>query len=241
VEAEQVVVNNVEFGSAQNGLYVTTSSGSSTGSYPYDLSNTPALVSVTDLRVDSTLGDAIYVNAVESTFDSVSVSQTSGAGFDLVGSATVSYSNVDQGAQGVTATGSLTLLGDTFGTTTGTGVNFYGDTLTADGVTIQAAGTYGITGTGTTLSVTDSTLTSTWDALHLDGSSITVSGVTGLSSTGNGLYAADGTLDATSNIFSGNAEYGMECSSTTINSCNSNDLTGNILGDQSGCSETCGS
>jgi hypothetical protein len=196
-----------------------------------------------DYADDGTYLGTVYVDldaATEVTIDGLTLGSASGNGVSLSGgSATIA---------GLAATG-----------VSGSGIDAQGlTTLVVSGSTITAPGRAGVTSTGsysyysyesstylqadgsTAASITNTTVTNAGgDAYSFDGGSVTMSGVSGSSTTSSGLSLANVTADVQENTFSGNAAYGMTCDDTVLSVCATNDLSGNTMGTQLGCAESC--
>lgn len=229
VEADQVLINNVEFGSAESGLYVPASS------------STPTYVEAVDLRVGNATSEGVHVEAMDLMLDSVSVENAAGNGYYLSGNSVIQHSSVGTSANGVVAMGGLELSDVSLGDASDGGLFFSGGNMNVDGASLTSAGGYGVYASGADLKLVSSMISNAQkDAIYLDGATLTVTDSIGYSVTGNGLTVKNGNLDAQNNIFSGNAGYGMSCEAVTISACSANDLSSNILGEQLDCSETCG-
>jgi len=141
--------------------------------------------------------------------------------------------------------------------------SFYGTTaMDLTGVTVQSVGTYGISISGATATVTDADVTgSASSGLYASSSTVTVSGgsftangshgaefwsstadvrdATLSDNDGSGLVASASSLAAVGNTITGNAQYGISCqSSSTVTECG-NDISGNGAGDNDGCDASC--
>ncbi|HNH46953.1 MAG TPA: hypothetical protein PKY30_07945 [Myxococcota bacterium] len=56
-----------------------------------------------------------------------------------------------------------------------------------------------------------------------------------------GLSITGGAAEVSNNDFSDNSGYGMVCTSVSLTTCNTNDLSNNTMGAHSGCDDACGS
>ncbi len=91
-------------------------------------------------------------------------------------------------------------------------------TATLNGVSVQGADSYAYYFSGGTTLISDSVGTYSGNGIRLDSVSAEVTG----------------------NAFTSNNAYGMVCSSATLVSCTTNDLSGNLTGEHSGCDDACG-
>lgn len=246
---------------------VETSSGSYTSSanliYAYGSSSYPSTVSVDGLQV--TNAEQGLVSTYDATVDLKNIEVDNVGGAYAYAAVSSSWSSgvapnfTLEGLSIGTATGAgvtlsssysgaayVTMSGLDFDRVTGTAVQI----SSVDGWTLSDSvfgdvGSYGVysaapvTATGTAVldgvEVNDATGCGIY--LVRGGAQVTDTTVTG-SSSGLCLYSL--AADVTLNHFTGNTNYGMECSSVTLNSCASNDLTGNGSGEHSGCDDACG-
>ncbi|MAA79969.1 MAG: hypothetical protein CL916_12005 [Deltaproteobacteria bacterium] len=99
-------------------------------------------------------------------------------------------------------------------------VSISGGTFTADGLSITSAGGHGLTTSGTAV-------------VSLANSNIAASTLSGLS-----LDAQSNTINTTTLV--NNTEYGMMCGVAEQTTCAQVSHSGNLIGEQSGCDNTCG-
>jgi hypothetical protein len=66
---------------------------------------------------------------------------------------------------------------------------------------------------------------------------LTNSAITGTGASGAYVGATQATI--TGNTLTGNADYGVECSVTSLDACYGNDLSSNGIAEQNGCDEAC--
>jgi hypothetical protein len=55
----------------------------------------------------------------------------------------------------------------------------------------------------------------------------------------SGAYVGATQATITGNTLTGNADYGVECSVTSLDACYGNDLSSNGIAEQNGCDEAC--
>lgn len=267
IEVEDVTVENHTSVTVNYVDGVESSSGSYTSSanliYAYGSSSYPSTVSVDGLHVGSAgqgllssydatvdLKDVevesvggIYAYAAVSSNWSSSVAPNFNLEGLTIGSATgagVTLSSSYSGASYVT------MSGLDFESVTGTAVQLSSiDGWTLSDSAFSEVGSYGVyssapvTATGTAVLDGVAVNGATGCGIYLVRGGAQVTGTTSTgSSSGLCLYSL--TADVTLNSFTGNSNYGMECSSVTLNSCASNDLTGNGTGEHSGCDDACG-
>ena len=229
---------------------VSIVNGNGDGIYGYatDPENNPMMLDISGLSLESIGDDAIYLYGTEAYLE------------DIV---------IDGAAQGVYANSATVNMANTsIANTTESAVYLTSSTATIDTLTVNDALDNGVYASGGTLSLSNGDINSSTNAglfaensadltvdtssfennlygIHLDGIegapiafSITNSSVALSTLSGILLNYADGNMD--SNLSNNNQELGMECTESILSSCAGNDLTSNILGEQSGCDETCG-
>ncbi|MDP2306401.1 MAG: right-handed parallel beta-helix repeat-containing protein [Pseudomonadota bacterium] len=197
-----------------------------------------------DYDDDGTYLGIVYVDfdaATEVTIDGLSIGSASGNGLSFQGgSAAISgFTASGVSGNGIDAKG-LTALVVSDSTLTAPGGTGFFSTDSYSYYAYEAGATLMDDG-NTAASLTNTTVTDAGgNAFVFDGGSVTMSGVSGSSSTSSGLSLANVTADVQGNTFSGSPEYGMTCAETvTLAECATNDLSGNTLGTQLGCSESC--
>lgn len=210
------------------------------GVYSYS-DGAPSEVIVNDLTATSVTGSAFYLYNSYPIEGYIDISDVD---FGAVG-----YAGSSADAFQMTGNASYTISNATFADVDGSGLTndgdyYYYDYVTSsyvydvnttvaivDGLNVTSAGEDGISFAEGDLVLTNSTVSAgLGDGVYLNGASVS-------SSTGETIPAS---ASITGNILTGNAGYGMLCADVTLTDCSGNDLTGNTLGDQSGCSETCG-
>ncbi len=179
--------------------------------YGYWYSQDP-LVVIDGLTIGNALGGGISLYSYTSGSSYIALSNLE---FDAVTGTAVSASNLAD----------VSISNASFPAPTGDGVSVTGrsagdSTVEVDNVTV---------GGGDSNGMEFSTLAS---------GTITNSSVTGRSVgvTLKNVAAAD----VESNVITGNSRFGMACTDATFTSCAANDLSGNTLGTQDGCSDDCG-
>jgi hypothetical protein len=143
--------------------------------------------------------------------------------------------------------GYVTLSGLSFGQVPSTSVNLYGlDAFTITDSELGDPSGYGLyayttqaTGNVTTIQNVHVDGPSS-QGMYLRGGIVDVAESSVLNGSSSGFYFDTATVSATGNVASQNAQYGFQCSAVTIDICYNNDLSGNALGEQSGCAAECG-
>jgi nitrous oxidase accessory protein NosD len=108
-------------------------------------------------------------------------------------------------------------------------------------VFVTGAGLAGLSASGITLTMTDTTLSDNGTyGLYLNKSTATVTGSITDGNAYSGVYLDTTTADFNGNTSTMNGTYGMECSTVTLNSCSANELSDNGSGPHSGCDDGCG-
>ncbi len=208
----------------------------------------PMLVDLNGIELQNISDDALFVYGGQAYVEDVTVNGAS------------------QGLYAESATVDMVL--STIENATESGVNFLNSTMNIDTVTITTTGEHGIEASGGTLTgsniqvsdatesglfgdngldltLTTSSFTNGLYGIQLEGTetlpvafaisdtTMTLNGMSGAS-----LTYANGTFD--SSTANNNQEMGMECTEATFTSCSGNDLTSNLLGEQTGCDTACG-
>lgn len=172
----------------------------------------------------STGSSALY--AAANTFDEATlivddftVDVVTGVGIRAMGFSTVSLSNVtitDATQEGVSISGDYSWYD--YGTSTTT-VGTRASVNTVSEVMVLGADLDGISVYDGTTTVTGSDASGGW---------------------GDGLALLETTASITGNTFTGNAFYGMSCTTVVLNACATNTLSDNALGTHEGCDDACG-
>jgi len=115
--------------------------------------------------------------------------------------------------------------------------------LVTSGLTMREVGTYGAVLSGGWLRATfdgaDISASGSYGLLSENMASLTLtnSAITGTGASGAYVGATQATI--TGNTLTGNADYGVECSVTSLDACYGNDLSSNGIAEQNGCDEAC--
>lgn len=128
----------------------------------------------------------------------------------------------------------------------GQGMHLQGATLTASALSISNSSNDGIVATGASdLTIDSGSFSNNYRGVSITGTETATAAfnITNSSFTQNaesGLYVEYASGNADNNLSNNNQFYGMECDNTTFSTCDTNDLTSNLLGEQTGCDATCG-
>jgi hypothetical protein len=229
-------------------INITNSAGDGISATTYDAVNSPINLDIDTVNISNSGDDGIYLYGAQANIvDSVI---SGGAQGINTSQATVNISDsIISGAssEGLSSVGSdITVDGSAFSAngTKGlfvTGGTFTGFNITADGnaeAGLEASGEFDVT-------IDSSEFINNLTGLSIIGVetspatfSITNNIFNQNSETGLSITYADGTAD--SNTATNNQMYGMVCEYTAFTSCDANSLIGNIMGEQTGCDETCG-
>ncbi len=225
-----VTLEDVSLG-ALSGTGIRSSSRTYDYGYTYDPETGTYTYSYTDI-------DA----ATDLSASNVTMASTSSSAVDLTG-------------------GRARLVDSSLSAAGGVGVSLTGLSMVdLDAVTIDAAGSYGLSVTDTysaysystleTVAIDADTVTtlsnvdvtdSGYTGISLSGGSAAITGTNVLGAGWTGLILSGVSADIQGNSFSDNDGFGMECASTTLVACSGNTVTGNVAGVHSGCDDACAS
>lgn len=245
-------------------VYTATSSSYSPAIYEYGSSAAPSNVVVDGIEAAAVPYGLLYLyEASSSLYDVHITSGADGGGYPLVygtWSSTEPVIDIDGfSADTVGAYGGLSLtnsglgaayvtLNDlTFGTVAGSSVQLTGmNSVTISNADLGTPSGYGLyshlgaTSTGV-VALSNVTVSGASNyGISLYGGNATLSDVTATEGSSTGLSLDTITATVQGNTFTNNGQYGMMCSTTTLTACSDNTLTGNTLGEHSGCDDACG-
>ncbi len=208
----------------------------------------PMLVDLNGIELENVADDALFVYGGQAYIEDVTVNGASQGLYAESATVDMVLSTVENTSESGVAHLNSTMNLDTVSiTTTGEhGIEASGGTLTGSNLQVSGATEAGLFGdNGLDVTVTTSSFTNGLYGIQLEGIdtqpvtfAISDTTLNMNSMSGASLTYANGTFD--SSTANNNQEMGMECTEATFTSCSSNDLTSNLLGEQTGCDTTCG-
>ena len=233
---------------AVSDVTITDSLGDGFSATTFDSTNSPVYVDIDGLSMNNVADDGVYLygvdaNIVDTDMTNVTEGITGSGGTWNIDSVTIDGAT-DTGINN--SQGAITLNAVSISNTTGTGMQIDGSTLSATALSVlnsSGNGLESLNDSNTTLD--SSTFSSNLRGVSIKGTETSMGTFNITNSTfalniESGLFIeyADGTAD--SNMSNNNQNFGMECNESTFTTCDSNDLSSNVMGEQTGCDSTCG-
>ena len=214
-----------------------------------DSTNAPLNVIMDTISITNAGDEAIYLSGATADLNNITITDALGDGIQ---GTDADITLVDGAISGSGNDGfycsncTLSVSNSTISSNTGKG--FALSTTNADFSSVYAEnnGEHGVYANEGTLSLTASYFTGNGSfGAEIQGSSSQQASVTMVSSDFSnsgktGLFLTNADISMTSGTSSNNSEYGMECENTSFSVCTMANITGNTLGEQTGCDETCG-
>ena len=214
---------------------------------PSGSTNSPVYVDIDGLSMTNVADDAIYLYGVEANIVDTDITNVTEGITGSGGTWNLDTVIID-GATNMAinnSLGNVTLNAVGISNTTGTGMQVDGSTITAAALSISNSTENGLVALNdSNITIDNSTFHQTY-VIPIEGTetsmgtfSITNSAFTLNTESGLFIEYADGTADG--NTRNNNQYYGMECNESTFATCDNNDLSSNVMGEQTGCDSTCG-
>ena len=215
----------------------------------YDSVNYPINAILDTVSITNPGDDGIYINGATVDLNNITITDPKGSGLEG-SSADITLNNaIISGSKDdaiYCSNCTLDISNSSIDLSDGKGVLLSGTDATFSVLTVENSTEQGISATNGDISFTGSTISNNGSyGAELRGDSTTNAVITVDSSdfSGNaqtGLYLEYADVAVTAASSTNNTEYGLECLETIFSSCTMSDITGNTLGEQTGCDETCG-